>query len=74
MPSVLTSIKQLNSELYEIFQFLVCTANVDEVLGMNIIDKFAESLGMPIVNLNIYRMCLFVFAPENQLLIAEFGL
>ena len=37
---------------------------------MNIIDKFAESLEMPIV----YRMCLFVFAPENQLLIAEFGL
>ena len=35
---------------------------------MNIINKFADSLGMPVVNLNI-RMCLFVFAPENQLLI-----
>ena len=29
---------------------------------------------MPIVKLKIYRMCLYVFAPENQLLIAEFGL
>ena len=53
-------------------QFLVCTANMTEVLGMNIINKFAGSLGMPVVNVNI-RMCLFVFAPENQLLIAEFG-
>ena len=43
-----------------------------EVPGMNIINKFADSLGMPVVNLKI-RMCLFVFAPENQLLIAEFG-
>ena len=34
LPSVLT-IKQLNSELKEIFQFLVCTANMNEVLGMN---------------------------------------
>ena len=40
------------------------------VPGMNIINKFADSLGMPGVNLNI-RMCLFVVAPENQLLIAE---
>ena len=54
-------------------QFLVSTANMTEVPGMNIINKFAESLGMPVVNLNI-RMCLFVFTPENQLLIAEFGL
>ena len=44
-----------------------------EVSGMNIINKFADSLGMPVVNLNI-RMCLFVFASENQLLITEFGL
>ena len=44
-----------------------------EVPGMNIINKFADSLGMPVVNLNI-RMHLFVFAPENQLLITEFGL
>ena len=41
---------------------------------MNILYKYAESLRMPIVKLNIYRMCLFVFAPENRLLIAEFGL
>ena len=40
---------------------------------MNVIKKFADNLGMPVVNLNI-TMCLFVFAPENQLLIAEFGL
>jgi len=40
---------------------------------MNIINKFADSLEMPLVNLNI-GMCLFVFAPENQLLMAEFGL
>ena len=53
-------------------QFLVCTANMTEVPGMNII-KFADSLGMLVVNLNI-RMCLFVFAPENQSLITEFGL
>ena len=49
LPSVLT-IKQLNSELWKIFLFLVCTAtcNMNEVLGMNIINKFAEiSLGMP---------------------------
>ena len=39
---------------------------MNEVPGMNIINKFADSLGMPVVNLNI-RMCLFVFAPENQL-------
>ena len=45
----------------------------DRVPGMNIINKFADSLGMPVVNLNI-RMCLSIFAPENQLLIAEFGL
>ena len=44
-----------------------------EVSGMNIINKFADSLGMPVVNLNI-RMSLFVFASENQLLITEFGL
>ena len=44
-----------------------------EVPGMNNINKFADSLGMPVVNLNI-RMCLFVFSPENQLLIAGFGL
>ena len=64
----------MNSEPQEIFQFLVCTANMNEVLGKNIINKFAEKLGMPIVKLNIYRMCLFVFAPEKQLLIAEFSL
>ena len=46
---------------------------MNEVPGMNIINKFADCLGMPVVNLNI-RMCLFVFAPENQILIAEFGL
>ena len=40
---------------------------------MNINNKFADSLGMPVVTLNL-RMCLFVFAPENQLMIAEFGL
>ena len=72
LPSVLT-IKQLNGELEEVFQFFVCTAIMNEVAGMNIIKKIADSLGMPVVNLNI-RMCLFVFAPENQLLIAEFGL
>ena len=44
-----------------------------EVPGMNVINKFADSLGIPVVILNI-RMCLFVFAPDNQLLIAEFGL
>ena len=44
-----------------------------EVPGMNTINKFADGLGMPVVNVNI-RMCLFVFAPENQLLITEFGL
>ena len=43
-----------------------------EVPGMIIIKKFADSLGILVVNLNI-RMCLFVFPPENQLLIAEFG-
>ena len=46
---------------------------MNEVPGMNIINKFADSLGMPVVNLNI-RMCLFVFAPEKQLVIGEFGL
>ena len=54
-------------------QVLVCTANMTEVPGMNIINQFADGLGMPVVNVNI-RMCLFVFAPENQLLITEFGL
>ena len=44
-----------------------------EVPGMNVINKFANSLGMPVVNLNI-TMCLSVFAPEKQLLIAVFGL
>ena len=71
LPSVLT-VKQLNCELEEVLQFLVCTADMAEAPAMNIINKFADSLGMP-VNLNI-RMCLFVFAPENQLLITEFGL
>ena len=47
--------KQLNGELWELFQFLVCTANMNEVLAMNIINKFAESLGIPMVKLNIYR-------------------
>ena len=46
---------------------------MNEVPGMNIINKFADILGMPVVNLNI-RMCLFVFAPEKQLAIGEFGL
>ena len=32
----------------------VCTADLNEVPGMNIINKFAESLGMPVVNFNIY--------------------
>ena len=73
LPSVI-SIKQLNCELYEVFQFLDCTTNMNEVPGMNIINKFADSLGMLLVNLNIFTMRLFVFAPENQLLIAEFGL
>ena len=73
LSSVLT-IEQLNSEPQEIFQFLVYTANMNEVLGKNVINKFAEKLGMPIVKLNIYRMCFFVFAPEKQLLIAEFSL
>ena len=45
---------------------------MNEDPGMNI-NKFADSLGMPVVNLNII-MCLFVFAPENQLVIGEFGL
>ena len=40
---------------------------------MNIINKFSDSLGIRVVNLNI-RRCLFVCAPENQLVIAEFGL
>ena len=52
----------------------VFTANMNEVLGMNIIKKFADSLGMPVVNLNIFRMCLFLCAPENQLLVGECGL
>ena len=38
---------------------------MNEVPRMNIINKFADSLGVPVVNLNI-RMCLFVFGPENQ--------
>ena len=29
---------------------------MNEVPGMNIIKKFANSLGMPVVNLNNYRM------------------
>ena len=70
LPSGLT-IKQLNGELQEVFQLLVCTANMNMVPGMDIINKFADSLGMPVVNLNIYRMCLFVVAPENRLLIEE---
>ena len=37
------------------FQYLVCTPNMYEVPGMNI-NKFADSLGMPVVNLNMYRM------------------
>ena len=45
---------------------------MNEVPGMNIINKFADILGMPVVNLNI-RMCLFVFAPEKQLVIGEFA-
>ena len=52
----------------------VCMAYMNEVPGMNIINKFADSLGMPVVNLNIFMMWLFVFAPENQLLTVEFGL
>ena len=71
LPSVLT-IKQLNCELEEVLQLFVCTANMTGVPGMNITNKFADSLGMSVVNLNI-RMCMFVFAPENQLLITEFG-
>ena len=44
-----------------------------EVPGMNIINKCADRLELLVVNLNI-TMCLFVCAPENQLVIAEFGL
>ena len=29
---------------------------MNEVPGINIINKFADSLGMPVVNLNIYKM------------------
>ena len=29
---------------------------MNEVPGMNIINKFPDSLGMPVVDLNIYRM------------------
>ena len=39
------------------FQFLVCTPNMYEVPGMNIINKFADSLELLVVNLN-KRMCL----------------
>ena len=46
---------------------------MNEVPGMNIINKFADILGMPVVNLNI-RMYLFVFALENRLMMGEFGL
>ena len=34
------------------FQFLVCTRNMYEVPGMNIINKFADSLELLVVNLN----------------------
>ena len=46
---------------------------MNEVPGMNIVNKFADIFGMPVVNLNS-RMCLFVFAPEKRLVIGEFGL
>ena len=46
---------------------------MNEVPGMKIINKFADSWGMPVVNLYI-RMCLFVFPPEKQLVLGEFGL
>ena len=39
------------------FQFLVCTPNMYEVPGMNIINKFADSLELLVVNSN-KRMCL----------------
>ena len=39
------------------FQYLVCTPNTYEVPGMNIINKFADSLELLVVNLN-KRMCL----------------
>ena len=39
------------------FQFLVCTPKMYEVPGMNIINKFADSLELLVVNLN-KRMCL----------------
>ena len=39
------------------FQFLVCTPNMYEVPGMNIINKFAGSLELLVVNSN-KRMCL----------------
>ena len=29
---------------------------MNEVPGMNIVNKFADLLGMPVVNLNMYRM------------------
>ena len=29
---------------------------MNEVPGMNIINKFSDILGMPVVNLNMYRM------------------
>ena len=34
---------------------------MNEVPGMNIINKFANSLGMPVVNLNNYRMTFVSF-------------
>ena len=39
------------------FQFLGFTPNMYEVPGMNIINKFADSLELLVVNLN-RRMCL----------------
>ena len=58
------------SWLQEVFKFLVVTANMTEIPGMNIINKFADSLGMPVVNLNI-RMS---FCRCSRKPVTEFGL
>ena len=42
---------------------------MNEVPGMNIINKFADSLGMPVVNLNIYRMSFVSLCPCSRKLV-----
>ena len=66
--------KQFNGGLWELFQFLVCTAKLNEVLAMNIINKICWKFGNAHGQIEYLQKCLLVFAPENQLLIAEFGL